>query len=543
MKFKIVTLLFIAVMLVRPDICAAQSMSLQQTLKAMTELLAQQQKELEAQRKEMAEQRKEMAEQRQALAEQRTLIEQIQGNQSAAKAAPKSAPVEEPPTPVPAIAQDSTPAVQTTGAPPNETPSAQDQAKDALVQKQKVSPPEDVLTDLQAAMDDPSNTIYDKEFPGAWYLPGTAAAMKLGGYVNLSAVNNFDPMLIPDSFIVGSIPPKGTNVPGAVEGSSVSANQTRVNLEYREQTKLGEIRAFVEGDFRESNDTFRLRHAFGQFRTFLAGQTWSTFMDIDSQPEEVDIEGINGKILVRQSLVRWSPEFGNIFNLKLALEDPQTYVTGGVSERGRADLVASLNRMPLGPTSRWNHRVAFVLRDLSATLADPGSIEDRVGIKPDNTTGWGITTSGRQPVTWWGDQKDFLLWQLTYGKGVGRYINDLGSIECCDAVFDPEDKLRALPVWAGYASYQHLWPMNWGFVKSWPGILRSSLTLSFVDIKNYDFQDGSHYNKTIRASANLIYNPADNVMVGFELLWGKRQNKDKSEGSASQLQIAARYSF
>jgi hypothetical protein len=85
--------------------------------------------------------------------------------------------------------------------------------------------------------------------------------MKVGGYVNLAIINSFSPLLIPDRFIVGSIPPSGQTVPGAVEGTVVTANQTRVNVEYREQTKQGEIRAFVEGDFRGDSDTLRLRHS------------------------------------------------------------------------------------------------------------------------------------------------------------------------------------------------------------------------------------------------------------------------------------------
>jgi hypothetical protein len=382
--------------------------------------------------------------------------------------------------------------------------------------------------------------------------------MKIGGYVNLSLVDSFDPMLIKDRFIVGSIPPDGQPVAGAVQGTSVSADQTRVNLEYREQTSLGEIRAFVEGDFRGDSriedsgsggtENFRLRHAFGQFRSILAGKTWSTLMDVDARPEEVDVEGMNSQILVRHSQIRWTPQFGQKLKLKLALEDPQTDVIDGTNERSRSDLIASLVRMPLGPLGRWNYRVGFILRDLKATgsVSGPdlgtGEVTETFSVT-DSTTGWGITTGGRQPVTWWGDGSDFFLWQLTYGEGIGHYINDLGTIGGGDAVFDPEGKLHALPVFAGYLSYQHLWPMSFKFLKTWPGILRSNFTVGVVDIGNFDFQEGSNYNRTVRASANLIYNPTSNVQLGVEFLWGERVNKDDSKGTASQLQVAARYIF
>jgi hypothetical protein len=521
---KIISAIFLGLIIFWQP-ATAQEYGLQATLKRMTDLLAAQQKQLDEQAKE--------------LAEQRELIRQLQGEEPPAKTEPVIAQQPEP-APAPPPTADT--------ADSADGPTAQDQAKQALVKKQTDVPesPQDQIVELQKAMNDPSNTIYDADFLGAWYLPGTTAAMKVGGYVNLSLVNSFDPMLIPDRFIVGSIIPDGETVQGAVKGTTVSADQTRVNLEYREQTSLGEIRAYVEGDFRGGaefgENTFRLRHAFGQFRSFLAGKTWSTLMDVDARPEEVDVEGMNGEVLLRHSQIRWSPEFGKDYQLKLALEDPATDVINGQAQRGRFDLAASLNRMPLGPLGRWNYRVGFVLRELKAD----GYVSDSEQVivsGEDSTTGWGLTTGGRQPVTWWGDGGDSLAWQLTYGKGIGHYINDLRSVGGGDAVFDPEGKLHALPVFAGFLSYQHIWPLTWKPLKKWPGILRSNLNLGVVSINTFDFQEGDNYSETIRASINLFYNPTDHVTMGMEFLWGQRQNHDKSKGSATQLQFSARYTF
>lgn len=505
---------------------ALAQMDLRETLKDLTNLMAEQQKEL--------------ADQREELARQRELIMQLQNQLAGGEEQPKAAPVA-------TVAQQPSPeAAETTE--PEEDQSAQEQAKEALVKQQAESPKssEQMIANLQKKIEDPSNTLYDKEFPGAWYLPGTTAAMKIGGYVNLSLVNSFNPLGSNDRFIVGSIPADGQTVPGAVSGTSVSADQTRINLEYREQTQVGEIRAFVEGDFRGTSgegttENFRLRHAFGQFRAFLAGKTWSTFMDVNALPEEVDIEGMNGEILRRQPQIRWSPQFGEKLNLKIALEDSRTDVIDGTSERSRSDLVASLVRMPLGPLGRWNYRVGFILRDLKAT-AD-SSTSPGTEASTDRTTGWGITTGGKQPVSWWGDRGDFFVWQMSYGEGIGLYVNDLSTIGGGDAVFDPDDRLRALPVLAGFLSYQHIWPKQFKFLKSWPGILRSNFSFGVVSIDNFDFQDGSDYKRTYRASANLIYNPTENVQLGFEFLWGQRQNKDGSKGTATQAQFAARYIY
>lgn len=505
-----------------PDVAA--------TLRQMQDLLEQQQKQLDEQSKE--------------LAAQRLLIKQLQGNAQAAQDTSDTPDVVYPGTDSFVAEFEAEP-----DAPlPDADQSGQQQAVLALAQQQVSDQPKEetraqTLEEIaRKAFYDPSNTTYDPNFPGAWYLPGTTAALKLGGYVNLSVVDSFNPMTKPDRFIVGSIPPDGVIVPGAVEGIQVSAQQTRVNLEYREQTNLGEIRAFVEGDFQGENAGFRLRHAFGQFRSILAGYTWTTFMDIDSQPEEVDAEGINGQVLLRHAQVRWSPRFGQKFQLKLALEDPQTDVINGTSQRGAFNVVTSLNRMPLGPLGQWNYRVGLVLRDLRAIQTNRITGEPLPGAIPESTTGWGITTSGRRPFTVWGED-DFFLWQLTYGEGVGHYINDLQTMGGGDAIFDPEGQLEALPVFSGYLSYMHQWPLVHSWFKKLPGVLRTNFTASWVNIKNYEYQAADDYNSTWRASANLIYSPTKNIQTGLEYLWGERINKDGSKGTAMQLQFAMRYIF
>jgi hypothetical protein len=531
-----------------PSLVLAQEQDLQETLHRLESLLEQQQQELQAQRKE--------------LAEQRALIQQLQASQKpgtdqsekgledgipitglATQTEHDKAPTESSGDKQRAGQQVASVNSAPTGAVTDSDSNIGQQQARAELAKREQGPSQDTDKGQPAIQEDPSNTTFDATFPGAWHLPGSTAAMKIGGYVNLALINSFDPMLISDRFIVGSIPPDGEDFAGAKSGTDVTANQTRINFEVREETSRGQVRAFVEADFYGDGDTFRLRHAFGQFRWALAGKSWSTLMDIDSRPEEVDFEGINGEILARQAQVRFFPTFGNSMSFKMALEDPRTDVVNGVGAKGRGDLIVSVDRLPLGSLGSWdlgtwNSRVAVILRELVADQS-----EDAVGDIPGgNTTGWGITTSGRTPVTYWSEH-DSLLWQITYGKGVGRYLNDLNTTGGGDAVFDPEGKLRPLPVFAGYISYRHRWPDDFRFLKKWAGTIRSNFTFSWVNIDNFDFQDDNNYKSTVRASANLIYLPTNNVRLGAELLWGQRKNKNDSKGTATQLQFSARYDF
>mgnify|MGYP003693633483 CR=1 FL=1 len=66
------------------------------------------------------------------------------------------------------------------------------------------------------------------------------------------------------------------------------------------------MRAFIEGDFAGSNNTLRLRHAYGQWRRAIFGQTWSTFSDPEAEPDGIDFAGIERDRAVRQPQIRWS---------------------------------------------------------------------------------------------------------------------------------------------------------------------------------------------------------------------------------------------
>jgi hypothetical protein len=507
-------------------------------LEALEKLMQKQQSDFETQRQflenTIQQQQQNLEAQQQQLSAQFELIQQLQAERSG-----QSAPDVEAAAELAVTAKDESPSAPKTGAGPSEG----QLAAEAELLKRSAAGEESRQVNVAATVYDPSNTVFDPDFPGAWHLPGTTAAMKIGGFVNLSLINSLDPVQITDRFIVGSIPPEGQQVSGALSGMDVTAAQTRLNFEVREQTQYGTLRAFVEGDFEGSNESFRLRHAFGQYRNLLAGKTWSTFANANALPEEVDFEGVNGVVLRRQPQLRFFPEFGKELSFVFSIEEPGTDIVNGVGTKGNWDLIASVDRLPLGELGGWNYRVSGIFRDLQGQAGGDEGNPIGTEISKDSVSGWGITTSGQKSMTKYGGEGDFLQWQITYGKGIGRYLNDLSTVGGGDAVFGPDGELRALPVLAGFLAYRRHWGSKPWFMADWPGIIRSNFIVSWIDMDNYAFQDGGDYSETWRASANLLYFPTQNLRIGGEILWGQRTNKDKSAGTATQIQVSARYNF
>ncbi len=378
-----------------------------------------------------------------------------------------------------------------------------------------------VLDELVA--EQPESTSYGDDFAGSIPIPDSEAAIKIGGFVKMSGTYTLDPLGSDDRFVAGLIPVGDSS--SAFEDSEVkvSARQSRLGIEIRDSTSYGPLRAFVEGDFAGNNDTYRLRHAFGQFRHILAGMTWSTMVDNRATPEEIDFEGINGRIQVRQTQLRYFPKFGRDIDFLIGLEDPAPDVTGGQGVSQYPDFVASVRR---NWSDRWHVKTSLLLRQIEAKWDLDTSVAD-------STFGWGFSVSGKVGLGI-SDERDNILFQLNYGDGIGRYINDLQEVGGQDAEFSPlTGELETLNVFSGYVAYQHWWQES----------LRSTLTYSWVDVENLDFQDDSAYAKTDRAIINLLWSPVTRVDVGAEFLWGQRENKDGTDGTARQLQIGAKYRF
>ncbi|MFW2404488.1 MAG: DcaP family trimeric outer membrane transporter, partial [Gammaproteobacteria bacterium] len=357
-----------------------------------------------------------------------------------------------------------------------------------------------------------SSTTFDTEsFPGSIPLGGTAAALKIGGFVKANYIQNFDTIGSTDRFIVGSIPTDAVSEGDA--RAELTVSQSRLNFDLRDNTELGVLRAFIEGDFAGDGDTFRLRHAFGQLKDILAGKTWSNFVDVEASPEDVDFEGLNGRINKRKTQFRYFPQIGDQWNLIVSLEDPQPNINNGEAESLVPDFIASMRRDWFG---RFHVKTSLVLRDVEGRWDVDDSVKDDV-------FGWGLSFSGKTPVKRW-DPRDNFLFQFNVGNGIGSYVNDLDTLEEGDAVFDPTGNLKALPVIAGYIAFQKWWQDT--------GTLRSTFVGSLVSVDNFSFQPGDAYKNTQRYSGNLIWSPTARVDVGGEVLWGKREDKDGGSGNA-----------
>ena len=150
-----------------------------------------------------------------------------------------------------------------------------------------------------------NNEPLDPRFPGYFRLPGTNTLMRIGGYAKTDFIYDLKPAGNADSFIPATIP---IPAPTSINNSTISVRATRFNLDFLVPTRSGDsYRFFFEMDFFGTNSTTpKLRHAYGQAKNFLVGQTFSNFMDPDAGADTLDYQGPNAMVSIRNPQFRYS---------------------------------------------------------------------------------------------------------------------------------------------------------------------------------------------------------------------------------------------
>ena len=150
-----------------------------------------------------------------------------------------------------------------------------------------------------------------------------------------------------------------------------------------------------------------------------------------------------------------------------------------------------------------------------------------------STRGAGLGLSGRLSAPW-GDHRTQVTFSTYAGKGIGRYITDLGTLGGQDGVYDAAtDTIQTLPVFAWYV----------GLERHWSKRFRSTATYGFVHVDNLEIQAADAFHTSNRCSINFTWSPIGQLDLVSEFLFGWRKNKDGQSGFSDQLQVGANFRF
>jgi hypothetical protein len=138
----------------------------------------------------------------------------------------------------------------------------------------------------------------------------------------------------------------------------------------------------------------------------------------------------------------------------------------------------------------------------------------------------GLSVSGSRQF---GDD-DYLLFQGNYGRGFGRYIEDLTGL--APDVGVENGRLTANDAGSFFVAYQHAWNATW----------RSTAVFGQVWVDSVGRRLTTDFHRSRYVSANAIWSPEDSgFSIGVEYLNGWQRLKTGDEGDANRVQLSFQY--
>ena len=317
--------------------------------------------------------------------------------------------------------------------------------------------------------------------------------------------------------------------------------QSRLGVKSSTPTKYGELKTQFEfelfGTGAQAGQTiFRLRHAYGELGQFGAGQQNTVFMDGDVFPNTIEYWGPNGMVLFRNVQFRWMPLKGRNA-LTIALERP-----GASADQGRFEdrielqgVRGHFNLPDLTANFRWTRDWGhFQVAGLLKRMAWIDNNDDEFDLG-GSAVGAGLNLTSALKF----GEHDTGKFAFVFGKGIQNYMNDADvdvGIETNLAAGDPRRPIvgKALPMWSFIAYLDHYWSKKWS----------TSVGYSMMDVDNSNGQAADAYRRGHYASGNLLYYPWDNVLMGGEFIWGRRENfLDGFKSDDFRIQFSFKYNF
>jgi len=372
------------------------------------------------------------------------------------------------------------------------------------------------------------NESLDPELRGFFRLPGTSTLMKFGGFVktdllyDLNQAGSYYGAYVPSSFPSSPTPHS--------QNATVSMRPTRFTWETRQGTldnSGSAVKVYFEFDFLSNYDrnSIRLRQFYGQYKNFLAGQAWSAFADPDAFPDTLEFEGPPGIIAARFPQFRYTQPLGKHHSLGVSVE-----------KSGTDTPFSTQFGAPVG-SSKFPDLIGFYRYENSHGHLHAAALFRNVGgVVPNETVlnlarhtgGYGVSVSGVWGLPFF--NKDSLVFQLIFGKGISNYYNDnfgLGT----DVGFAADGHLVATPTGSGSFGYTH----------NWTKIFRTSVSYGYTRINNTASDPGNTYHVSNYATVNFIVQPTVRYLFGAEYIYGSLERKNDFKWIAPRVQASLTY--
>jgi DcaP outer membrane protein len=291
--------------------------------------------------------------------------------------------------------------------------------------------------------------------------------------------------------------------------------QTRLGIEVKRSGLLNNFRIKIETDFLGANNGLRLRHAFIETGNFIIGQTWSTFTDVNSVPQTVDIDGPNSSVQLRTVRIRYADRLLQSklrYIVSLEAPSPDVVLPDSLSDRVPAQFLPDIAGQVVRNFDFGYISFSTILRGI--TVKDSSGSSEQI-------LGYGFLLAGVYTL----DPDNKFLFQGVMGAAISRFITALNG-KGIDLVYNPNTELfEATKSFGLMLSYTHNWRAD----------ISSAFTVGMVGINNKDYEPADAFSQSYYYSGNVFWNALLGVRLGLEIAQGRRINNDGNWGRATRI--------
>jgi outer membrane murein-binding lipoprotein Lpp len=403
--------------------------------------------------------------------------------------------------------------------------------------------PANAVTELKNQVEaNQKEAVVGGDIPGSFRVPGSDTSIRVYGFAEMTAWRDNKGATSGDFSSATAFQPLDGSPDANRKGNvKFGARTSRLGVEASTPTKYGALGAKVEFDFAtEVGSTLpaagdpntqagreaytnsyrpRLRHGYVSLGPWTFGQTWSTFMDLDTLPETLDFNGVPASPFVRQPMIKYAYATPNYGTFTAALENSVSLVTDAGSPRAdnfdkRPDVIFRYDKSH--DWGSWNARL----------LNTEYRINNGAGLSAKrNGYGFGLGAT----IKTRGD--DFFTVQYTDGNGLGRYNISFADAAVYDATNNKILFEKARGIVLGYQL-----KLN--------DAMRANFAYAVQVAQNNDFAAVVANNRKItQGHINFIWTPVKNFDLGTEYLWGTRETFGGGTGKLNRVMGSAKYSF
>lgn len=303
----------------------------------------------------------------------------------------------------------------------------------------------------------------------------------------------------------------------------MTANITRLGLEAKHKTIVGNTLIKVETDFNGTDNKFRIRHAYGQTSHFIIGQTWTNFSDIETLPLTVDVDGPPTAVTLRTVLIKYYLDFKPGWRFRASIESPSAtiYVPDTISVE---EVTQNYPALAANIKKDWK-----AVQIKSAGILNPISVRNISGER-GSLLGKGVLLSINTNIS----ESSSIKFQGIYGNGIASFLN-LADNSAFDVILNPDNgEYELTTCYGGYLAY------NLIVIKKY---LDMDIVYGLVKLNMEDYFPDYLFNVGQYITVNGFIEFPEQCRLGLEYSYGYKRTKDGQSGKANRFAFTFYYDF